>query len=253
MATINTPTGWGEWWKTKRGELVDGTKNEVSEALNIPQELKDYRKAWKERINLSDAKKEEIIKAVEQIPVNVEIDGDWSKLIEFKLWGKLYKILNPKLDKYTDGKYRYNYWYLYGDWKSGTDTIERIDTDYVILWWMWRDDADIWNNQKLKEYVKQKEWEWLYIPKIEEMKDLLMKLWEKVGMSGQNRVDEQIAMLMYLTGMNWWYWLTMWNDKRSGSIVSRTFLSCIKTGYRSFWASYDKDNMCANLCMISCE
>ena len=51
--------------------------------LENPQELKDFREAWKEKMEgISGENKEKIIKSVEQIPVKVEIDSDGTRLIE---------------------------------------------------------------------------------------------------------------------------------------------------------------------------
>lgn len=223
-----------------RGKVEEMSENggELEEG-EIPQELKDFREAWKERIiGIDNKSKEKIIKAAEKIPVKVETESDGSRLIEFKLWWKRWKILDPKLNSHSDDEYKYS---------LNRDSIKHID-DTVKLWWMRWDDVEEWNNEKLKEYVKEKQWEWLHIAKIEEMRDFLAELWEKADLDG---LDDQIAMLMYLTGMDWRYWLSMWDDKKSWSQVSRSELYCddfdryFHYGYR---VNYD-----ASLCMIACS
>lgn len=203
--------------------------------LENPQELKDFREAWKEKMEgISGENKEKIIKSVEQIPVKVEIDSDGTRLIEFKLWNKIYKILDPRLENYTDYKYGF--------------TLTHINRECVKLWWMRWDDVDLWKNEKLKEYVKEKQGEWLHIPKIEEMKSILQELWKEASLSAEK---DQIAMLIYLTGMDWIYWLSMWDNKKSGSKVSRSWLYC--HNYTYWFCFYDIDFMFASLCMIACE
>lgn len=217
------------------------TKNsDNTEDSEIPQELADFREKWKEKIRgIDDESKEKIIKTAENIPVKVEIDNDGSRLIEFKLWNKTYKILDPKLKTHSDDEYKYN-----PDYHS----INRID-DTVFLRWMRWDDVENWENKKLKEYVKEKQWEWLHIAKIEEMKVILNELWKEANLKD---VSDKIAMLMYLTWMDWWYRLSMWNLKYSNSQASsRSELECIDS-YRLFNCYYD-DIKNASLCMIACK
>ena len=207
--------------------------------LENPQELKDFREAWKEKIrNIAYYDVEKIIKAAENIPVKVEKDSDGSRLIEFKLWNKKYKILDSNLESHTDDYYRYKPYY---------DSITHIH-DYVRVGWMWWDDVDRWENEELKKYVKEKQRKRLHIPKIEEMKSILQELWKKAGLSAENH---QIAMLMYLTWMDWEYWLSMWDYESSGSQGSRSHFYCCD-GDRRFTYDFDEYNTGANLCMIDC-
>ena len=68
-------------------EMEEAEKRQEEEkGWEIPQELENFRESWKEKIkNIGDESKEKIIKAAENIPVKVEIDGDGSRLIELKL------------------------------------------------------------------------------------------------------------------------------------------------------------------------
>lgn len=165
--------------------------------VEIPPELRKSREEWKEHINnISEESKKKIIEAAEKISVKVETEPDGSRLIEFTLWKNTYQILDIKLIKtHSDFAYCGGYY--------GIDTV---------LWcWMEWDDVNQRENKKLAEYVQAKEEQWLHIAKIEEMKGILSKLWEQAKLGNEK---DQIAMLMYLTWMDWWYWLSMWDDKK---------------------------------------
>jgi hypothetical protein len=161
----------------------------------------------------------------------VNVDSDWSRLVEFKLWGKTCKILDPRLEDHTDDEYRVHF--------KGR-SITEVDRDYVRLWWMVWDNVDEWANEKLKAYVKKKEREWLHIPKREEMKDLLGELWKQSDLTDQK---DQIAMLMYLTWMDWWYRLSMETENSRSKL--RWNVGGRDCGYSGFYYDY------ASLCMIA--
>lgn len=218
------------------------------EDSEIPQELKDYRKAWKEKMynsssmdHVSDVIKERIVTAAEKIKVKINRESDGSRLIEFKLRWKEWKILDPKLKTHSENEYKSNHNY---------DSITHVD-DLVKLWWMWWDNVEQWKNKKLAEYVKEKQWEWLHVAKVEEIKQILSELWEKSYLYYQ---EDQIAMLMYLTWMDWQYRLSMWDNEKSNSQANaRSFLHC-NANIRDFYyfnnRAYDCD---ASLCMIACD
>ena len=216
-------------WKV---EKENGLEN-----VEIPDDLKNYREARKEKIKyVTGENKERIIKAVDKIPVKVKRDSDGSRLIEFKFGEKTYKILDPRLENHTDDRYKHH---------TNYDVVTKLDSDDVKLWWMRWDAIESWKNEKLKEYVKQKETEWLHIPKIEEMRDLLWKLWNSANLHNE---DDQVAMFMYLTGMFWWYWLSMWDSKKSGRLYIRSFLTCNNHAHYFDRTSFDGDTGC--LCMM---
>lgn len=225
---------WEEFDEEERRREEEEIKN-----WEVPQELKDYRAAWKEKIGLDEEKKQRIIDASEKIPVNVIIDADWSRLIEFKLWNKRYKILEPKLEMYTDDKYRYHHNY---------DSITHIDRDVVKLQWMWWDNIWKWKNQALKKYVKDNQKKWLHIAKIEEIKQMLQELWKEANLN--NKKDE-IAMLMYLTGLDWFYWLSMWDYKRSWGNKSRSALECCINSRSLCYTNHS--NSRASILMLACK
>ena len=99
---------------------------------------------------------------------------------------------------------------------------------------------------EIKRVCKKKEREWLHIPKIEEMKTLLRELWKQANLSEER---DQIAMLMYLTGIYWYYWLSMWDDEKSWSEHWRSKLYC-NDDTRGFICS-DNFYDCVSLCMIA--
>ena len=61
------------------------------------------------------------------------------------------------------------------------------------------DNVDDWENKKLADYVKEKQKELLHIPSENEMKKLLAELGKQIN---SDELSDQIAMLMYLTGMD---------------------------------------------------
>lgn len=172
---INTLADLKKYKKSTRDMIIknffDDGMAEI-ENSEITWELKDFRKKWwrdlksYEDIELYGNLKNEIIKKLNKIPLNIKIDSDGNKLIEFKLWNKAYKLLDVQNMKHSDDKYR---------WRPALPWMAR---DEIELWWMRWDDVDEWENQKLKEYVKGKEAEWLHMPKIEEMRSLLEELWK---------------------------------------------------------------------------
>lgn len=218
-----------------RGKIEDDWN--VSENWEIPQDLKDYRQAWQEKIkNIISDVKEKITKAAEKIKVNVETEDDWSRLIEFELWWKKWKILDSKLNSHTNQGADYVH---HADYY---DSITNIKKDYVRFRWMKWDNVDNWKNKELANYVKEKQWEWLHIPSENEMKKLLAELGKEIN---SDELSYQVAMLMYLTGMDWRYWLSMRDSSARSALVcgdaNRVF-SC-----------NDNGNHNASLCMIACE
>lgn len=108
---------------------------------------------------------------------------------------------------------------------------------------MW-DNVDYWGNKPLANYVKEKQREWLHIPSGEEMKELLAELGKGINLSESG----QVAMLMYLTGMDWSYRLSSmgWNSR---------FMLCFNcSDWRNFRCiPVDECLAAASLCMIACE
>ena len=217
-----------EWFRKRLWELIIVSKKVSKEwNLDISQELKESREAWEKNVmGISEDTKENIIKAVDNIPVKVEVDSDGSRLIEFKLWDETYKILDPKLCNHTDFEYC-------NDWE---------DKNRVKLWWMRWDNVDERKNEKLKEYVREKQREWLYIPGLADVLNLLCDLWSMANLDNR---EDQIAMLIYLTWLDWCYWLAMAEGIRRSRI-----LCAFKARYDCFGVDEHEHN---NLLMMYCE
>jgi len=195
--------------------------------------LDSYRKVREKWMNIDSEIKEKIVKASDKIVVRMSIESDWSRMIEMKIWWKSYKILDVDIKTHSDIKYMDVYGYEWGY------------RNEVKLWWMRWNDLYWWKNYALKEYVKKRQYEWLHIPKIEEMRELLVALWKEADISEER---DQIAMLMYLTGMYGCYWLSMWNRKQSTVKKWRSILECVNAPNFSD-ACYDTTS--GILCMIA--
>ena len=107
-------------------------------------------------------------------------------------------------------------------------------------------------DNNLDKYVKEKEKEWLNIATLEDMQELLRELWEEADLDNESSLEywwcdarsNQIAMLMYLTGMDWDYWLEEYEHKFH-------FLVCSRDS--RYILIGETENDAANLCMMSCE
>ncbi len=104
---------------------------------------------------------------------------------------------------------------------------------------MWWDNVDEWENQKLKEYVKRKQSEWLHLATEKEMKTLFQELWKYLNLRDE---ADKIAAFMYLTGMDWWYFLS----KKDGW----SYICCAVGRRRIFDCN---ENSSGKICMMACE
>jgi hypothetical protein len=75
-------------------------------------------------MDLDQDKKDRIKNEVEKIPVRLDVDSDGSRLVEFQLNNKTYKILDPKLNNHTDDGYGIHAKY---------NSITQIDKYFVTL------------------------------------------------------------------------------------------------------------------------
>lgn len=221
---------------------------------NIPADLQDYRDTWEKRVELiDDETKEKIIQVAKKIPVEVEYESDGSKLIILKLWKKTIKLFSPRLENYTDEKYRDKRMFDY-EFSSAFDFNGKIYRDTVKLWWMIWDDILKWENQKLKWYIMQKKEDWYYIASIEDVKKILSDLWKIAGLEHKAKDKEQIifeemALLTYLTGISGDYRLTMWDNQTSWSDKSRS-IAHFSMWYCDF-DSMDSNNFDGNIFMLT--
>lgn len=198
----------------------------------LPQELKNYRQAWDKNIKgvIDETTKNKIKNIASKLPLTAEKQSDGSTLIELTLWNKKYKILNINLSNHTDDSYKESYKF-HITWMEWTE---------VKRWWMLWDDVNKWKNQKLKSYVKQQQSKWLHIPKAQEMHSILDELWRTAWLT---KDKDKIAMLMYLTGMEWVYFHRHINDNYGSA------LNCGDT-YRWHYLS-PTNHLSFRLCMIA--
>lgn len=166
------------------------------ENVEPPKKLRYYREEWKEKCKYYRSDKnaqDKIMQASENILVKVNVDNDGGRLITLKLKDKTYRILDPGLGKIVD----YNEYLLSKNEVSGD---KRYDESLGNMC----GDVDEWRSEGLKNYVKQKQTEWFHIPSKKEISSLLSELWDIANISSE---DDQIVMLMYLTGLYWIYLL----------------------------------------------
>jgi hypothetical protein len=120
---------------------------------------------------------------------------------------------------------------------SDYTSVQKFKRMEVDLDWMRWDNPDWWLNRKLAEYLKEKESEWFKIP-WKEFDVLLSELGE---VSGFDKTGDRLLLLIYLTWMDWDYWLSM-------SWEYRSKLKCENPMFRS-----NIGNVSANLLLISCS
>lgn len=204
--------------KKKKLQIEAEKKEQEENKPEITPELKKFRERWEREMLLDKITKNKIIQAVEEIPLEEKFDGDGNKITSFSMWWKLYHVLNvSNLDKISDNKYNVERFY------------DLVKKKVVKFWWMRWDDSILWKNKKLAKYVQNQEKKWFNIPTIDLMKEILGELWRKADL---HKESDQIAMRMYLMGVNWTYWLTMYYSVPRYTIIcayddrKRMFDSC---------------------------
>ena len=191
-------------------EWVSARENEKNQALET---LWSRRERW-EKSKVSDEFKIKMKNVVNKIPLRTRMEKDWSRLIEFTLKWKKYRRLDVNAEANSDDDVSGDYTGIWS-WNYGIGSVETI-----FLGWIEWDNVDNWKNRKLKKYVKEKQSEWFYIPKEEEMKNVLKELWEETGIEKE---EDQIVMLAYLLGLVWEYWLGV-RGKQNGFEYRNTML-----------------------------
>ena len=194
--------------KRNQEEWVSAREYEKNQALET---LWSRRERW-EKSRVSDEFKIKMKNVVNRIPLRTSMEKDWSRLIEFTLKWKKYRRLDVNVKANSDDGIKVeNDAYSYsGSWRADYGVG---DVKTVFLGWIEWDNVDNWKNKKLKEYVKAKQSEWFYIPKIEQMQNVLKELWEETGIEEEK---DQMKMLAYLVGVVWEYWLSMRDGKDDG-------------------------------------
>ena len=226
-------------WNAENSREWDAEDGREFEAGEIPQELKDFREEWEEKIDLDNDKKKAIIDAVNKIPYRAEIEKDGSVLVEFELWWKNYKCLDVNVAKHSDKEYLI----------SHNDHNRHIKNEVKLRWMRW-DDTKIRENRALANYVdEQRNSRWMEIPKVEFQIDLINKLWDKAGLTEES---DKIGMWIYLTWNCGYYWLSMWDDEDSDSQANtRSVLECyVASGCFDYSRTNDDS---ASLCLIACS
>lgn len=172
------------------------------EAEEPSWKMEAYREQWKKLccMFMADQVPEKIIQAAEKIPMKVKMDNEGSRLITIKLNGKTYSILDPELEKFSSKQEGL------GKFFDDVRQRDRCEVYYADM----KGDVDNWRNEWLKNYVKQKEKDWLHVPSEKEITGLLSELWKLAGL---DRVHDQVAMLQYLTGLSWDYCLANYELK----------------------------------------
>ena len=209
--------------------------------LESEEVLKSYQDEWGEKIEwISDECKEKIIKASKKIKVKVYLDNDGSRLIVMKLNNKIIKILDPNLENHSDD-----------DCWCDNEGSYLVDIYSMVGY------VDSWDNWKLKEYVNKIENDiiWLHIPGIEEIREVLFEISSIAWLDWDKYWNESIAMLMYLTGLSWKYWVKSESHVSQGTHIIRhaclQILSCY-ANYRGF-DSHEYSRYINNLLMISID
>ena len=172
--------------------------------------LESSRKKLQE--NYSSRAIEHLTWLVEIIPVKTRIEYDGSRLIEFKLNWKKYKILDINLSKHSDPEYQgscYS-WFGQGELKS----------------WIRTRNIDERKDEKLKQYVKKKQLEWFIIPSKDVIEKLFRELWDISDYCQWHRI------FMYLVGIYWECWIDKIDSDGDRRYVGRDWGSSDNFDYR---------------------
>ncbi len=224
-------------WTPKNVIYSDFIKPYLYGALeaDLPQQIVEYRNLWDQRIRgISDESKEKIKDAVKDMsPILLLDKTDKSKHIFFKLWDKninknvLYIILDPVLDFYKRPYFWENFRHI--KYSSIKPINQYYSTENCI-----KDPA-------LSNFVNNKNYNWLYLPKTGKIQELLQNLWNKAEL---NDVSDQIAMLMYLTWIDGEFFVDF-EDEKPSSILSSNYID------RNIYPLKEWKYLIANLLMIS--
>ena len=165
---------------------------------DIDEELLKYRKSFVKRY-YKEKNIEKIINVADSIDYKREIDVEWGKITTIKIWDKIYELMEPNLTNYTDGEFKS----LISSCYDNVSGFRRVE---VQLDWMRWENPELWANKKLSNYIKEKSSQWFSIPSVEVFHELLDDLWEETWLE---RFQDKLLLLMYLTWLDWEYWLSM--------------------------------------------
>lgn len=191
----------GNWEKQNFGLVTWSKKSEIADEIlegATKRALTSYRVAWEDAIDyISGETKEKIIKAAKNIPLYMNIDSEGNVWVRFILGNKQWAYMYPELINHTDDKYKHiNQLNI-----TGRVIVDVNDSSIR------QNDIKQWKNKKLKNYVQEMQKKWINIISEEEKSEILSELWKLAKLEKER---DQILMLMYLTGMEWEYWIQNW-------------------------------------------
>jgi len=185
---------------------IDFTKNfkiNVIKDVDNDKEMEDdqlikYHKNFIKRY-YKEKNFEKIINATDLFDCKRETDSEWSKITTIKVWNNIYKLMESNLSNHSDDKYKS----VVRSCCENISDFMRCEVDLDGMRW---DNPDEWNNKKLSDYIKEKKSLWFEIPSCDEFNELLKNLW---GIAWLENFRDQLLLLMYLTWLDWGYWLSM--------------------------------------------
>lgn len=196
--------------------LKKSFEKQITNLFIIPKLRKQREKRKKQMNFMDDEIKKKIIKTSEKIPMDIK-KMDWNTVFEISLWWKKYSIMNVNLNRHAG-------WYVEERWIShkrhGEIVFHEINNNPNE------------KNLKFDKYLKSQEEIWFFMPSEDSVRDILWELWKQAGLDNEKN---EIAMLMYLIGIEWNYWLT----SNAESWVS--LLSCWTWKWdleRQVWSTY---------------
>lgn len=218
----------------------------------LPERLSEYRSLREQRIRwVSPESKEKIKNAAENIKCEVEMYDNWARRVHLKFWKHwctdLYfteYLLDPEkvLWDYSENE---------------PNPITWGESINVNLAWIEWPDPDNWEDYKVRNYYQRRT-----MPTNEWMRSVLNILWNYAGLHEER---DQIALMMYLTGMEWKYWLAEGESVDLLSFSSeegkrlhlredhRTYIACDSSA-RGFWDYFYEDgNSCLNAKLFSID
>lgn len=207
----------------------------------LPEWLSEYRLLREQKIRwVSPEAKEKIKNAAENIKCEVELLENWAREVHLKFWKHWWTDLyfteylldsEKVLEEYAEKE---------------PNPITWGESINVNLAWIEWPNPDNWEDYKVRGYYA---W-WKKQPKVptnEGVRSVLNILWNFAELHEER---DQIALMMYLTGMEWTYWLEEWyeTDLLSSKEYTwnRVFMVC-EPDARGFWYYfYESGNNCLN-------
>lgn len=199
--------------------IHDNPKEKGKESRELPAWLPDYvyevdrnfkNETW-------DDRNPEIMKRIDEVVLKMREKGiikteskDWWVYTTIKFpRKKAIHFLEPDLSRYSDDEYK-NRW----DWSFWWE--KNIHKDEVKLWWM-RWNVNEWENEKLKQYVKQKNKKNRLYLLDESIFDKFMEKLENFVNQEYSLDPGRQCMDLFFRAMNsiWFFWLWYYYDLHS--------------------------------------